>query len=161
MHDKKPTILIVLDGWGHREETRDNAIADAPTPFFDSLWNTYPHALLEASSESVGLPTGQMGNSEVGHMTIGAGKIIDTDLLRISKAVKNNEFATNPAFIKLFDHVKKHDSVLHIKGLLSPGGIHSHSSHLYAFMKAAKEAGVTKIEVRHSISRNLRTSSMI
>lgn len=144
---KKPTVLIVLDGWGYREETRDNAIAEAPTPFFDYLWNTYPHALLEASAESVGLPEGQMGNSEVGHMTIGAGKIIDTDLLRISKAVKNNEFATNPAFVKLFEHVQKHNSVLHIKGLLSPGGIHSHSSHLYAFMKAAKEAGITKIAI--------------
>jgi 2,3-bisphosphoglycerate-independent phosphoglycerate mutase len=140
-------ILIVLDGWGHRDETTHNAIAEAPTPFFDHLVATYPHTLLDASSGSVGLPDGQMGNSEVGHMTIGAGKIIDTDLVRISKSITNNEFATNPAFVTLFEHVKKYDSVLHIKGLLSPGGVHSHSSHLYAFLKAAKEAGVTKIAI--------------
>ncbi len=145
--NKKPTVLIVLDGWGHREDTKDNAIAQTPTPFFDYLWNTYPHALLEASSESVGLPDGQMGNSEVGHMTIGAGKIIDTDLVRITKAIRNNEFRTNPAFVQLFDHVKKHDSVLHIKGLVSPGGIHSHTSHLVAFLDAAKHAGITKIAI--------------
>jgi 2,3-bisphosphoglycerate-independent phosphoglycerate mutase len=143
----RPAVLIVLDGWGHREESQDNAIADAKTPFFDHLMATYPHALLDASAGSVGLPDGQMGNSEVGHMTIGAGKIIDTDLVRITKAVENMEFATNPAFVQLFSHVKEHDSTLHIKGLVSPGGIHSHSSHLYAFLKAAKEAGITKIAI--------------
>lgn len=144
---KKPHILIVLDGWGHREEIKNNAIAEAKTPFFDSLWQKCPHTLLDASALSVGLPEGQMGNSEVGHMTIGAGKIIDTDLVRISKAIQNNEFSTNPAFTELFAHVLAHDSVLHIKGLLSPGGIHSHSSHVYAFMEAAKNAGVTKIAI--------------
>jgi 2,3-bisphosphoglycerate-independent phosphoglycerate mutase len=144
---KKPHILIVLDGWGHRDDANDNAIAEAATPFFDHLWNTYPHAFLEASALCVGLPEGQMGNSEVGHMTIGAGKIIDTDLVRISKAIHNNEFATNPAFMTLFAHVIKHDSVLHVKGLLSTGGVHSHSSHLYAFLEAAKDAGVTKIAI--------------
>lgn len=144
---KKPHLLIVLDGWGHREDTEHNAIALAKTPFFDHLLATYPHALLDASSESVGLPDGQMGNSEVGHMTIGAGKIINTDLVRIAKSIRNNEFATNPAFVQLFEHVKKHDSVLHIKGLLSSGGVHSHSSHLYAFLQAAKDAGLTKIAI--------------
>ncbi|MEY3783859.1 MAG: hypothetical protein RLZZ230_181 [Candidatus Parcubacteria bacterium] len=142
-----PTVLIVLDGWGHREDILDNGIASAETPFFDYLNDTYAHSFLEASSGSVGLPDGQMGNSEVGHMTIGAGKIINTDLVRISKAVENNEFATNPAFVQLFDHVKKHDSVLHINGLLSSGGIHSHSNHLFAFLKAAKEVGITKIAI--------------
>lgn len=144
---KKPTVLIVLDGWGHRDEIDDNAIAEAPTPFFDHLWSTYPHALLNASSGSVGLPEGQMGNSEVGHMTIGAGKIIDTDLVRISKAAHEHEFATNPAFVQLFDHVKQYDSTLHVQGLVSSGGIHSHSEHLFAFLKAAKEAGITKIAI--------------
>ncbi len=143
----KPYLLIVLDGWGYREDTKDNAIAQAKTPFFDHLWQTYPHSFLDASSESVGLPDGQMGNSEVGHMTIGAGKIIDTDLVKIAKAIRDNEFATNPAFVQLFDHIKQYDSVLHIKGLLSPGGIHSHTQHLYAFLKAAKEAGITKIAI--------------
>jgi 2,3-bisphosphoglycerate-independent phosphoglycerate mutase len=143
----KPTVLIILDGWGHREDTKDNAIALAKTPFFDSLLATYPHALLDASSLQVGLPAGQMGNSEVGHMTIGAGKVIDTDLVRIARAIHNNEFETNPAFVRLFEHVKKYDSVLHIKGLLSSGGVHSHSQHLFAFLAAAKNAGVTKVAI--------------
>jgi 2,3-bisphosphoglycerate-independent phosphoglycerate mutase len=145
--NKKPFALIVLDGWGHSDDAQDNAVIAAKTPFFDQLWKTYPHALLDASEESVGLPEGQVGNSEVGHMTIGAGKVIDTDLVRITKAIRNNEFASNPAFVKLFDHVKAHDSVLHVKGLLSPGGVHSHTQHLYAFLDAAKRAGVTKIAI--------------
>jgi 2,3-bisphosphoglycerate-independent phosphoglycerate mutase len=146
-NSKKQVALIVLDGWGYREEKEHNAIAQAKTPFFDYLWNKYPHTLLEASGESVGLPAGQMGNSEIGHMTIGAGKVIYTDLVRISKAAEAGEFATNSAFIKLFGHVKKNDSTLHIMGLVSPGGIHSHSDHLYAFLKTAKEAGISKIAV--------------
>lgn len=140
-------VLIVLDGWGHREDSTDNCIAEADTPFFDHLMKTYPNALLDASAGSVGLPDGQMGNSEVGHMTIGAGKIIDTDLVRITKAMESMEFSTNPAFVQLFSHVKQYDSTLHIKGLLSPGGIHSHSSHLYAFLKATKEAGIKKVAI--------------
>ena len=142
---KKQIVLIVLDGWGYREEKKDNAIAEANTPFFDSLWSDYPHALLEASGLAVGLPKGQMGNSEVGHTAIGAGKIVNTDLVRIGKAIENNEFAKNPAFVELFNHVKKNDSVLHIQGLLGIGGVHSHTDHLYAFLKAAKDAGVKKI----------------
>lgn len=157
MKNNKPTVLIVLDGWGHREDLEDNAIASADTPFFDYLVETYPHSLLDASAGSVGLPKGQMGNSEVGHMTIGAGKIIDTDLVRISKAISDNEFITNPAFVELFNHVKKYDSVLHIKGLLSSGGIHSHSQHLFAFLKAAKAAGVTKIAI-HAFTDGRDTS---
>lgn len=144
---KKPHLLIILDGWGYREETKDNAIAEANTPFFDFLWKTYPHSLLDASSEKVGLPDGQMGNSEVGHMTIGAGKIIDTDLVKIAKAIRENEFATNPAFVQLFDHIKKYHSTLHIKGLLSTGGVHSHMEHLFAFLSAAKKARITKIAI--------------
>jgi len=142
---RKQTILIVLDGWGYREEKKDNAIAEANTAFFDQLWNNYPHALLEASGLAVGLPEGQMGNSEVGHTAIGAGKIVNTDLVRIGKAIENNEFAKNPAFVELFNHVKDNDSVLHIQGLLGIGGVHSHSDHLYAFLKAAKENDIKKI----------------
>ena len=141
----KPIVLIVLDGWGHREELRDNAIAQAATPYYDSLLNDFPHALLEASEEAVGLPEGQMGNSEIGHMTIGAGKIIDTDLVKIAKAIRNNEFGQNAAFLQLFEHVKQHDSFLHVMGLLSHGGVHSHEDHLHAFLRAAKDAGITKI----------------
>ncbi|MBM2818242.1 MAG: phosphoglycerate mutase (2,3-diphosphoglycerate-independent) [Parcubacteria group bacterium] len=142
---KKQIILIVLDGWGYREEKKDNAIAEAATPFFDSLWKNSPHALLEASGLAVGLPEGQMGNSEVGHIAIGAGKIVNTDLVRIGKAIENGEFANNPAFAELFNHVKENDSVLHVQGLLGIGGVHSHTDHLYAFLKAAKESGVKKI----------------
>jgi 2,3-bisphosphoglycerate-independent phosphoglycerate mutase len=144
---KRPVLLIVLDGWGHRTESKDNAVAASRKPFFDELWKTYPHSLLQASGNAVGLPEGQMGNSEVGHMTIGAGKIIDTDLVRIDKAISTGEFDTNPAFAMLFDHVKKHDSVLHVKGLLSPGGVHSHQNHLYAFLRLAKKRGMKKVAI--------------
>lgn len=142
---KKQIILIVLDGWGYREDKKDNAITEANTPFFNFLWGNYPHALLETSGLAVGLPEGQMGNSEVGHMAIGAGKIVNTDLVKISKAIEDGEFAKNSAFIELFKHVKKNDSVLHVQGLLGVGGVHSHTDHLYAFLRAAKEFGIKKI----------------
>lgn len=142
---KKPVVLIILDGWGYREEKDNNAIAQAETPFFDYLWQTYDPTLLVASGSGVGLPDGQMGNSEVGHLTIGAGQVIDTDLVRINKAAAAGEFDLNPAFVKLFDHVKAFDSVLHVEGLLGPGGVHSHSDHLFAFLRSAKAAGITKI----------------
>lgn len=144
---RKPVILIVLDGWGVSDTKEHNAIAMANTPYYDMAWNTYPHAVLDASEEKVGLPVGQMGNSEIGHMTIGAGTTINTDLVRIAKAIKNKEFDTNPAFTELFEHVKKYDSTLHIQGLVSPGGVHSHSEHLYAFLEAAKRAGITKVVI--------------
>ncbi|MDQ5957918.1 MAG: 2,3-bisphosphoglycerate-independent phosphoglycerate mutase, partial [Patescibacteria group bacterium] len=143
----KQAVLIVLDGWGYREEVEHNAVAVAKTPVFDKLWAEYPHTLLEASGLAVGLPEGQMGNSEIGHTTIGAGKIIDTDLVRIEKAIKNGEFATSGAFHNLFDHIKKHDSTLHVMGLLSDGGAHSHQDHLYEFLKIAKMAGIHKIAI--------------
>jgi 2,3-bisphosphoglycerate-independent phosphoglycerate mutase len=139
------TILIVLDGWGYREDSKDNAVAAAKTPNFDRYWKEYPHTLLEASGLAVGLPEGQMGNSEIGHTTIGAGKALDTDLVRIAKDITSGEFDINPAFISLFDHVKKYDSTLHVKGLIGYGGVHSHQDHLIAFLKAAKKAGVTKL----------------
>ncbi len=139
--------LIILDGWGHREDTQDNAIAEAKTPFFDSLLVRYPHAVLDASGEDVGLPSGQIGNSEIGHMTIGAGKIIDTDLVRITKAMNRGEFPTNPKISELFEHVQKEGSTLHLMGLLSPGGIHSHHAHLHGILKAAKEFGIEKIAI--------------
>ncbi len=144
---KKPIVLIVLDGWGILDTKENNAIALANTPFYDHLWKDYPHAVLDASEEKVGLPTGQMGNSEIGHMTIGAGKTIDTDLVRIAKAIRDKTWDTNPAFTELFDHVKKHNSTLHIQGLVSPGGVHSHSSHLYAFLESAKNAGITNVVI--------------
>lgn len=147
MAKKHPVMLIVLDGWGHRQEGEHNAIFDAHTPFFDSLMEKYPHTLLNASQQHVGLPEGTIGNSEIGHMTMGAGRVIDTDLVRISKAMREGHFNTNPAFVNLFDHVKKHNSTLHILGLVSGGGVHSHHEHLHGFLQAAKNAGLTKVVI--------------
>lgn len=141
----KQAVIIVLDGWGYREDKQDNAVAAAKTPVFDRIWNEYPHTLLEASGLAVGLPEGQMGNSEIGHTTIGAGKAIDTDLVRIKKAIVNGEYDTNPAFVALFKHVLDNDSTLHVQGLIGEGGVHSHSDHLFAFIKAAKKAGIKKV----------------
>ncbi len=147
MHNRDQNVLIVLDGWGYREETKHNAVAQAKTPNFDKYWAKYPHTLLEASGLAVGLPEGQMGNSEIGHTTIGAGKAIDTDLVRIKKAIEADEFLTNHAFVKIFDHVKRNNSTLHVKGLIGDGGVHAHSDHLIAFLKAAKTQGIEKIAI--------------
>jgi 2,3-bisphosphoglycerate-independent phosphoglycerate mutase len=144
---KKPVVLIVLDGWGCREDARHNAICSANKPYFDYLWSNFPHSTLKASGNAVGLPEGQMGNSEVGHMTIGAGRPADTDLVRISKAIEDGSFDTNPAFIELFDHVKKYNSMLHVQGLVSPGGVHSHQDHLYAFLRLAKKHNISKVAI--------------
>ena len=144
---RKPVVLIILDGWGHREDIKNNAIAQARIPNYDALWSEYPHALLEASEESAGLPKGQIGNSEVGHMTIGAGTTIDTSLVRINKAIAKKEFSSNAAFKKLFSHVLKNNSTLHVMGLVSSGGIHSHANHLYALLGAAKAASVARIVI--------------
>lgn len=143
----KQAVLIVLDGWGYREDAKDNAVAAAKTPVFDRIWNQYPHTLLEASGLAVGLPEGQMGNSEIGHTTIGAGKAIDTDLVRIKKAITTGEYDTNPAFTTLFKHVLDNNSTLHVQGLIGEGGVHSHSDHLFAFVKAAKKAGIKKVAI--------------
>ncbi len=147
----KQVALIILDGWGYREEINHNAVKQSKTPVFDSLWNNYPHSLLEASGLAVGLPEGQMGNSEVGHSTIGAGKTLDTDLVRIEKAINSGDFDKNPVFISLFEHVNKNKSVLHVNGLIGNGGVHSHQKHLIAFLRAAKKHGVEKIAI-HAIT---------
>ncbi len=144
---KKQIALIVLDGWGYREDTTHNAIAQSRTPVFHKMWETYPHTLLEASGLAVGLPEGQMGNSEVGHMTIGAGRPLDQELVRINKAIDSGEYASNPAFLALFAHVKEKKSTLHVQGLLSPGGVHSHMEHLFAFLRAARENGVPRVAI--------------
>ena len=144
---KKPVALIVLDGWGDREEKEHNAIAEAKTPFFDMLMKEYPHTLLNASEEHVGLPVGQIGNSEIGHMSIGTGRVIDTDLVKIDKAAEAGEFKSNSAFSALFKHIHQNNSTLHVLGLVSPGGIHSHQNHLYNFLKAAKEAKIQQIAI--------------
>lgn len=147
MTPKRPVALIILDGWGYRPETKDNAILAAKTPVFNRLWQEYPHALLTASGEAVGLPEGQMGNSEVGHTTIGAGAPVLTELVRIDHAIASGEFAANPAFQTIFNHVKNNGSTLHIIGLISDGGVHSHQNHLIAFLQAAKTAGLTQVAI--------------
>lgn len=144
---KQQTALIILDGWGYREELQDNAVAAAKTPHFDEYWKKYPHTLLEASGLAVGLPEGQVGNSEIGHMTIGAGRSLDTDLVRIAKSIDGADFGTQHAFTTLFDHVQKHDSAIHILGLLGTGGVHAHQDHLVAFLKVCKEKGFGKVYV--------------
>ncbi len=141
----KPVALIILDGWGHREGKEHNAIAEANTPFFESLWHNYPHTLLNASEEHVGLPGGVIGNSEIGHMTMGAGKVIDTDLVKISKAMQDGEFNTNAAFASVFSHVIKYNSSMHIMGLVSDGGVHAHHEHLHGILKTCKEAGLKDV----------------
>ncbi len=144
---KRQIALIVLDGWGYREDTKDNAIAKANKPTFDSIWSKYPHTILDASGLAVGLPKGQMGNSEVGHMAIGAGRTLDQDLVRIDKAISDGSYLNNSVFINLFEHIKKNNSTLHVMGLLSDGGVHSHINHLFAFLKTAKEFGIYKIAI--------------
>jgi len=146
-NSKKPVMLIVLDGWGYREDPTHNAVAAAKKPFFDHLWSTYPHSLLQASGHAVGLPLGQMGNSEVGHMTIGAGRPADTDLVRIDKAISSGDFKKNTAFKALFNHVKRNDSTLHVQGLVSDGGVHSHQNHLFVFLRLAKKMGIAKVAI--------------
>lgn len=137
-NSNKQVALIILDGWGHSLETENNAVAQAKTPFFDYLMKNFPHTFLQASGEFVGLPDGQVGNSEIGHMTIGAGKTIDTDLVRINKAARNNDFQNNETFKKIFSHIKKNNSKIHLIGLVGAGGVHSHEEHLFAFLDLAK-----------------------
>lgn len=141
------TLLVILDGWGYREDKKDNAVLAAKTPNFDKYWKQFPHTLLEASGEAVGLPQGQMGNSEIGHTTIGAGRAMDTDLVRIKKSIDSGEFDVNPVFLSLFDHVRRYNSTLHVQGLLSDGGVHAHSDHLIAFLRAAKKQNINKIAI--------------
>lgn len=141
----KQVALIVLDGWGYREELEHNAVAAARTPNFDAYWSTYPHTLLHASGVAVGLPEGQVGNSEIGHMTIGAGRTLDTDLVRIGKTLKGDVFGERSAFKDMFAHVRSHGSAVHVLGLLGSGGVHAHSDHVRAFLALCKKEGIDKV----------------
>ena len=134
MLKKTPVVLMILDGWGYSEKKEHNAIYSANTPQWDAWWKTCPHVLLEASGPSVGLPDAQMGNSEVGHMHIGAGRMVPQDLTRINAAIANGEYAINPVFLDAIQDAKQRGQALHILGLLSPGGVHSHENHLFAFL---------------------------
>ncbi len=140
---QKPVVLAILDGWGHREELAHNAILTARTPHWDALWNGHPHALVDASELEVGLPVGQMGNSEVGHMNIGAGRVMLQDLPRIDKAISEDEIAENLALIAFVSTLRMTGGVCHLMGLFSDGGVHSHIRHLEAMAALLAEQGIT------------------
>lgn len=145
--DRRPLMLIILDGWGVREETKGNAVAQANTPCYDRLLNTYPHTVIGASGEDVGLPEGQMGNSEVGHLNMGAGRIVYQDFTRISKEIREGDFFNNETLLESINHAKDKGTALHLIGLLSDGGVHSHINHLYALLEMAKSIGLQKVFV--------------
>jgi 2,3-bisphosphoglycerate-independent phosphoglycerate mutase len=143
----KPTGLIILDGWGHREATDFNAIAQANTPNWDALWNAYPHTLINTSGNVVGLPEGQMGNSEVGHLNLGAGRVVYQEFTRISKAIDDGDFFHNAALGNTMDAIAASGKALHLLALLSDGGVHSHIYHLKATIKMASDKGVKHIYI--------------
>ena len=139
------TVLIVLDGWGHNDSPEHNAIYHAKSPTWDQLWQQQPHTLISGSGADVGLPDGQMGNSEVGHMTLGAGRIVWQNLSRINNAISDGTFFDNPAYIKAIDSAIETDRALHIMGLLSDGGVHSHSEHIQAIIEMAAQRGCRQV----------------
>ena len=144
---KTPTTLIIMDGFGLREETKGNAIANARKPFLDHVFATCPGCRLDASGLAVGLPEGQMGNSEVGHTNIGAGRVVFQDLPRISKAVSDGSFFENSAYCEAMDDCRERGTALHLMGLLSDGGVHSHITHVFALLEMAKRRGLSKVYV--------------
>jgi 2,3-bisphosphoglycerate-independent phosphoglycerate mutase len=141
------TALIILDGFGYTNQKKGNAIDVADTKNIDNLWKKNPHTYLHASGLSVGLPEGQMGNSEVGHLNLGAGRIVYQELTRISKSIDEGTFFKNPVFLKALENVKKNNSSLHLLGLLSDGGVHSHNTHLYALLRMAKMQGIHNVYI--------------
>ena len=143
--NKKPTMLMILDGFGLSNRTEGNAIAAANTPALDEIFSKYPKTRLDACGLAVGLPDGQMGNSEVGHLNIGAGRIVYQELTRITKSIEDGDFFENPALNQAMDHALSRGSVLHLLGLLSDGGVHSHISHLFALLDMAKKKGLSKV----------------
>jgi len=145
MANKKSTVLMILDGWGYREDTNSNAIHQANTPVLDDLKANYPNMLIDTSGMAVGLPEGQMGNSEVGHVNLGAGRVVYQDFTRITKAVSDGEFDNNPTLCQAVDKAASIDKAVHIFGLLSPGGVHSHEEHIFAMMELAQKRGAKKV----------------
>jgi len=143
---KRPLVaLIIMDGWGYRAENEGNAVASARTPFFDYMWSEFPRTLIHASEGRVGLPAGQMGNSEVGHLNIGAGRVVYQDIARITKSILDGDFFRNPALLAAMEAARENDRALHLFGLLSDGGVHSLHTHLYALLRMAKECRVRRV----------------
>ena len=147
MTAKKPLVLMILDGFGYADSTAHNAIKNANTPVWDQVWNSAPKTLIHTSGMHVGLPDGQMGNSEVGHMTLGAGRVVYQNFTRINKSIADGDFFENPAYIEAIDTAVKSGKAVHIMGLLSPGGVHSHEDHIFAAIKMAADRGAEKIYV--------------
>ena len=145
--NKTPTTLIIMDGFGLRHETEGNAVAAAATPRLEQFFQEFAHTELSASGLDVGLPAGQMGNSEVGHTNIGAGRVVFQDLPRISKAIDDGSFFENPAYVRAMDACREHDSSLHLMGLLSDGGVHAHLEDLFAMLKMARARGLEKVYI--------------
>ena len=143
----KPLVLIILDGWGYRAETKANAIALARKPTYDRLLREYPNTLIQTSGPFVGLPEGQMGNSEVGHLNIGAGRIVHMDSTRIELMIQNGEFFSHPVLLAAMKNAQSGSRQLHLFGLLSDGGVHSYQTHLYALLKMAKQNNVERVFV--------------
>ncbi|WP_312926608.1 2,3-bisphosphoglycerate-independent phosphoglycerate mutase, partial [Pseudescherichia sp.] len=142
---KKPMVLVILDGYGYREDQQDNAIFNAKTPVMDALWAKRPHTLVDASGLEVGLPDRQMGNSEVGHVNLGAGRIVYQDLTRLDVEIKERTFFSNPALAGAVDNAVAQGKAVHIMGLLSAGGVHSHEDHILAMVELAAARGAEKI----------------
>src|ERR1051325_5527328 len=142
-----PVALVVLDGWGYRESREGNAIELGRTPVWHGLWARAPRTLLDASGLAVGLPEGQMGNSEVGHLNLGAGRVVMQDLVRISSAIADGSFFTNPALVGACERVKAKDGTLHLMGLIGAGGVHAIDSHLFALLDLAKRQGITRVVI--------------
>ncbi len=144
-HAITPVLLLILDGFGYREEADFNAIAQARKPNWDRLWREYPHTLIKTSALDVGLPHGQMGNSEVGHLNIGAGRVVYQDLTKVDLAIENGSFFSNPALVQAVQAAQQNNAALHIMGLLSPGGVHSHEAHIHAMLELAARKGLEKV----------------
>ncbi len=147
MNRPKPLVLIILDGWGYSPETKANAIALARKPAYDAFLRDYPSTLIHTSGRYVGLPTGQMGNSEVGHLNIGAGRVVYMDITRIDLMIEKGDFFSNPVLLDCIKNARAGDRHLHLFGLLSDGGVHSHEEHLYALLRMAKQKGVERVFV--------------
>jgi 2,3-bisphosphoglycerate-independent phosphoglycerate mutase len=143
----KKVLLVILDGWGIAQDTAVSAVDTARTPFFHELLRRFPHSKLQASGEAVGLPDGQMGNSEVGHMNIGAGRVVDQELVRIGRSIRERKLGQMPALVKAFEYALANDKPLHLIGLLSDGGVHSHIDHVKALCTIAHEAGIRRVFV--------------
>ena len=141
----RPVALIIMDGFGLRNTVEGNAVAQAKKPNYDRLMSQYPNSTLIACGEEVGLPVGQMGNSEVGHLNIGAGRIVYQDLTRISKSIRDGDFFENSTLVDAVRHAKNNNTKLHLYGLLSDGGVHSHIEHVFAMLDLAKKEGLTEV----------------